>query len=114
MKNQNSNSFLKSRLYTEYYQLNSIPETILLIESECLEILNDTTDNQSSSLKGIMCGLGIITTLIVGTTWQVYSSVKTTPANSQITESQKLSRTVLLENKHRLTGKKVSNSVMAN
>lgn len=99
MTNNNSNFSSKRRYYTEYYQLNSIPETMSLIEAECLETPADTTDHPQSSVKGIMCALGIITTLIVGSTWQLYRSVKATPVNPQITQGKKLSRTVLSENK---------------
>ena len=99
MKNHNSNSSSKSRYYTEYYQLNSIPETMFLIEAECLDTTADTTNNPKSSVKGIMCALGVITTLIVGSTWQLYRSLKATLVNPQITQSKKLSRTVLSENK---------------
>ncbi len=95
MKNQNSNSSSKSRYYTEYYQFNSIPETMLLIEAECLENPADTTDNPQSSIKGIMCALAIITTLIIGGTWQLYHSLKATPVNFQVTQSKKLSKTNL-------------------
>ena len=93
MKNPNFNSSSKSRYYTEYYQFNSIPETMLLIEAECLETPADTTDNPQSSIKGIMFALGIITTLIIGGTWQLYHSLKATPVNSQVTQSKKLSQT---------------------
>ncbi len=99
MKNNNSDFSSKPRYYTEYYQLNSIPKTMLLIEAECLETPADTTDNFQSSVKGIMCAFAIITTLIVGSTWQLYRSLKATLVNPQITQSKKLSRTVLLENK---------------
>ena len=99
MKNNNSDFSSKPRYYTEYYQLNSIPETMLLIEAECLETPADPTDNSQSSVKGIMCALAIITTLIVGSTWQLYRSVKPTPVNPSITQGKKLSRTVLSENK---------------
>ena len=99
MKNHNSNSSSKSRYYTEYYQLNSISETMFLIEAECLDTTADTTNNPKSSVKGIMCALGVITTLIVGSTWQLYRSLKATLVNPQITQSKKLSRTVLSENK---------------
>ncbi len=99
MKNNNSDFSSKPRYYTEYYQLNSIPKTMLLIEAECLETPADPTDNSQSSVKGIMCALAIITTLIVGSTWQLYRSVKATPVNPSITQGKKSSRTVLSENK---------------
>ena len=99
MTNNNSDFSSKPRYYTKYYQLNSIPETMLLIEAECLETPADTIDHSQSSVKGIICALGIITTLIVGSTWQLYRSVKATPVNPQITQGKKFSRTVLSENK---------------
>lgn len=98
MKKHNLNSSAKSKFYTEYYQLNSMPETMFLIEAECLDKIADTTNNPKSPVKGVMCALGIITTLIVVSTWQLYRSVETTPVTPQINQSQKLFRTVLLGN----------------
>ena len=97
MTSQNSDFSSKRLYYTEYYQFNNIPEYMSLIEAECLETPPDTTNNPTSSLKGVMCALGIITTLIIGSTWQLYRSVKANPVNVRITQSKKLSTTILLK-----------------
>ena len=98
MKNYDSNFFSKNKYYNEYYQFNTISKTISLIEAECLETPTDTTNNPKSSIKGVMCALGVITTLIVGSTWQLYRCIKVIPANSKIIQSKELSRTFLSAN----------------
>ncbi|MEM6697811.1 MAG: hypothetical protein AAF599_05410 [Bacteroidota bacterium] len=96
MTNNNYDLASKPRYYAEYYQLNSIPETMLLIEAECLEIpANTTTDCPQSSTQGIMWALGAIIVLIFGSTWQLYRSLDTVSNPSQVTESKELSRTIL-------------------
>ena len=91
MTNDNSDFSAKRRSYTEYYQLNSIPETMFLIEAESLNSTADTKNNPRSSAKGVMFALGVIITLIIGTTWHLYRSLKVTPVNSQVTPSTELS-----------------------
>ena len=112
MTHYNSDFSSKRRYYTEYYQLNSIPETMFLIETECLETPADTTNNPQSSAKAVMCALGVIITIIVGSTWYLYRSLKATPINSQITPSTELSRTSLPERKQdRPTVSKTTSSI---
>ena len=94
MTNENSDFSAKRRYYTEYYQINSIPETMFLIEKEWLETTANKTKNPQSSVKGVMFALGVIITLIIGSTWQLYRSLKATPVNSQITPSTELTRTL--------------------
>ena len=89
MKNYNSDFSSRRRSYTEYYQLNIIPETMFLIERESLDPIPNRTNNPQSSIKGVMCALGVIIVLIVGSTWQLYRSLETTSVDPQITQSKR-------------------------
>ena len=90
----NSDFSASSRYHSKYYPLNSISETQFLIEAKLLENSADNTDIPASSVKGVMFALGVIITLIVGTTWNLYSSLKTTSINSQATEQTELLETL--------------------
>lgn len=94
MINHDSSFLAKSRYNSKYYPLNSIPETQYLIEAELLETTADKTNIKQSSVKEVMFALGVIVTLIVGTTWYLYSSLKTTPINSLVTEQTEILKTV--------------------
>ena len=95
MTNNNSDFSSKPRYYTEYYQLNSIPETMLLIEAEYLEIPAKTTDSSQSSLKGVMCALGVMMALIFGSTWQLFRSLDAVPDHPHATKEDRLSRIII-------------------
>ena len=86
MKNHNSD-FLTELKFTEYCQLNSIPETMFLIEAECLTSPADTATDTEPSAKGIIFGLGMIATLILLSIFQLYRSLEITPAKLEITHS---------------------------
>ncbi|VEP15746.1 hypothetical protein H1P_3660005 [Hyella patelloides LEGE 07179] len=83
-------NFFSELEFTGYYRLNSVPETMALIEAECFHTLADT-NNSHADAKGIIFALGFISTIIVLSGVQLHRSLKVTPINSKITKPQTLS-----------------------
>lgn len=66
--------------FTQYYQLNSIPETMLLTEAEH-SMLSDKVSNESkNSERAVIFGLGIISTLLFLSGIQLQRSVNIVPS----------------------------------
>ena len=90
MKNNHSD-FSSEPKFTRYYQLNSVPEAMSLIEAECFDTPADTTTKTESNAKGIIFGLGMTATLILLSMVQLYRSLEVTPANLEFTQSRESS-----------------------
>lgn len=84
-------NFFSQLEFTEYHRLNSVPETMSLIEAECFDIPADETTSTRTSEKGIIFALGFTATLVVLSGVQLHRSVEAPPANWEISKSQKLS-----------------------
>ena len=86
----NKSNFFSELEFTGYYRLNSVPETMALIEAECFHTLADT-NNSHTDTKGITFALGFISTMILLSGVQLHRSLKATPINLEITKPQILS-----------------------
>jgi hypothetical protein len=66
--------------FTQYYQLNSVPETMLLTEAEH-SILSDKINHESKTAeRAVILGLGIISTLLFLSGIQLQRSVNIVPS----------------------------------
>lgn len=76
----NHEELLNELKFTQYYQLNSVPETMLLTEAEH-SILSDKASNESkTSERAVIFGLGIISTILFLSGIQLQRSVNIVPS----------------------------------
>lgn len=66
--------------FSQYYQLNSVPETMLLTEAEHSIISNKASNQSKTSERAVIFGLGIISTLLFLSGIQLQRSVNIAPS----------------------------------
>ena len=79
--------------FTQYYQLNTVPATALLMEAEFFAQTNKSTietHNTTTLEKKIIFALGFITTLLLSSGILLHRCLNVTPAKSEIIGSQKV------------------------
>ena len=69
--------------FTQYYQLNSIPETMLLTEAEHSITSNKASNESKTSERAVIFGLGMISTLLFLSGIQLQRSVNIVPSRIQ-------------------------------
>lgn len=67
--------------FPQYYQLNSIPETVLLTEAEHSMLSEKVSNESKTSERAVIFGLGIISTLLFLSGIQLQRSVNIVPSS---------------------------------
>jgi hypothetical protein len=70
------------KYYSRYYQINSVPQALFLIEAECFDTPKDTATRIKSSHKGVILGWSAIAILLIISGFQQAYFKDVTPANS--------------------------------
>jgi hypothetical protein len=79
--------------FAQYYQLNNVPETALLMEAEFFAQSGRSTidaPDPTSLEKRIIFALGFISTLLLSSGILLHRSLNITPAKSEINSSKKV------------------------
>ncbi|MBE9043190.1 hypothetical protein IQ255_01990 [Pleurocapsales cyanobacterium LEGE 10410] len=87
----NESDFFAELKFAQYYQLNSIPETILLMEAEHSMTSAKTTVESKASERAVIFGLGMISTLLLLSGIQLQRSVNIIPDTIETTQTSRKS-----------------------